>query len=82
VSFHDWEEFTKMRIERGLSQRQRSMKVVITNSASESLWPIYLYRFDYSQDYAEAFRYEIIRQSGSLLRGNLQPMAMPNSQAA
>ena len=37
------------------------MKVVITDSASESLWPIYLYHLDYSQDYAEGFQYEIDR---------------------
>ena len=37
------------------------MKVVITDSASESLWPIYLYHLDYSQDFAEAFQYEIDR---------------------
>ena len=35
------------------------MKVVMTQTASESLWPIYLYHSDYSQDYAEAFQYEI-----------------------
>ncbi|SRR6056297_571689 len=37
------------------------MKVVMTQAASESLWPIYLYHSDYSQDYAEAFQYEIDR---------------------
>tara|TARA_R110002072_G_scaffold179901_1_gene336025 strand:+ start:751 stop:1074 length:324 start_codon:yes stop_codon:yes gene_type:complete len=37
------------------------MKVVMTKAASESLWPIYLYHLDYSQDYAEAFQYEIDR---------------------
>ena len=37
------------------------MKVVITDNASESLWPIYLYHSDYSQDYAEAFQYEVDR---------------------
>ena len=37
------------------------MKVVMTQTASESLWPIYLYHLDYSQDYAEAFKYEIGR---------------------
>lgn len=31
----------------------------MTRTASESLWPIYLYHSDYSQDYAEAFQYEI-----------------------
>jgi plasmid stabilization system protein ParE len=35
------------------------MKVVITESASESLWPIYLYHRDYTRDYAEAFQIEI-----------------------
>ncbi len=35
------------------------MKVVMTQTASESLWPIFLYHSDYSQDYAEAFQYEI-----------------------
>ena len=33
----------------------------MTRTASESLWPIYLYHSDYSQDYAEAFQYEIDR---------------------
>jgi plasmid stabilization system protein ParE len=37
------------------------MKVVTTQSASESLWPIYLHHSDYSQDYAEAFQYEVDR---------------------
>lgn len=37
------------------------MKVVMTQTASESLWPIYLYHSDYSQDYAETFQYEIDR---------------------
>ena len=37
------------------------MKIVMTRTASESLWPIYLYHSDYSQDYAEAFQYEIDR---------------------
>lgn len=37
------------------------MKVVITDSASESLWPVYLYHLDYSQAYAEAFQYDIDR---------------------
>lgn len=37
------------------------MKVVMTKAASESLWPIYLYHSDYSQDYAEVFQYEIDR---------------------
>lgn len=37
------------------------MKVVMTQTASESLWPIYLYHLDYSQDYAEAFQYELDR---------------------
>lgn len=37
------------------------MKVVITDSASESLWPIYFYHLDYSQEYAENFQYEIDR---------------------
>lgn len=35
------------------------MKVVMTQTASESLWPIYLYHLDYSQDYAEAFQYDL-----------------------
>ena len=46
------------------------MKVVITDSASESLWPIYLYHFDYSQDYAEAFQYEIDRFMVEYLSSN------------
>ena len=33
----------------------------MTQTASESLWPIYLYHLDYSQDYAEAFQYDIDR---------------------
>lgn len=33
----------------------------MTQTASESLWPIYLYHSDYSKDYAEAFQYEIDR---------------------
>ena len=37
------------------------MKVVITDSASESLWPIYLHHLSYSQDYADNFQYEIDR---------------------
>ena len=37
------------------------MKVVITDRASESLWPIYLHHLSYSQDYADAFQYEIDR---------------------
>ncbi len=39
------------------------MKVVITQCASESesLWPIYLYHLDYSQDYADQFQYEVDR---------------------
>jgi hypothetical protein len=37
------------------------MKVVMTQTASESLWPVYLYHSGYSQDYAEAFQYEIDR---------------------
>lgn len=37
------------------------MKVVMTQAASESLWPIYQYHSDYSPDYAEAFQYEIDR---------------------
>jgi plasmid stabilization system protein ParE len=37
------------------------MKVVITETASESLWPIYLHHLDYSLEYAEAFQYEIDR---------------------
>lgn len=37
------------------------MKVVITDSASESLWPIYLHHLDYSHNYADAFQFEIDR---------------------
>ena len=37
------------------------MKVVITESASESLWPKYLYHLYYTRDYAEAFQFEIDR---------------------
>lgn len=46
------------------------MKVVMTQSASESLWPIYLYHSDYSQDYAEAFQYEVDRFILELLGSN------------
>ena len=35
------------------------MKVVITDSAIESLWPIYLHHQGYSQDYADTFQYKI-----------------------
>lgn len=37
------------------------MKVVITNTASDSLWPIYLYHLEYSQDHADQFQHEIDR---------------------
>tara|TARA_R100000935_G_scaffold58705_1_gene97176 strand:- start:20461 stop:20796 length:336 start_codon:yes stop_codon:yes gene_type:complete len=37
------------------------MRVVITDTASESLWPIYQYHLDYSQEYAEGFQYDIDR---------------------
>ena len=37
------------------------MKVVITDRASESLWPIYLHHRGYSQDYADTFQYDIDR---------------------
>jgi plasmid stabilization system protein ParE len=47
------------------------MKVVITESASESLWPIYLYHLDYSQEYAEDFQYEIDRFMLEYLSANL-----------
>jgi plasmid stabilization system protein ParE len=46
------------------------MKVVITDSASESLLPIYLYHLDYSQEYAEVFQYEIDRFIVEHLRSN------------
>jgi plasmid stabilization system protein ParE len=46
------------------------MKVVITDSASESLWPIYLYHLNYSQDYAEGFQYEIDRFMMEYLSSN------------
>lgn len=46
------------------------MKVVMTQTASESLWPIYLYHLDYSQDYAEAFQYDIDRFILERLGGN------------
>ena len=35
------------------------MRVVITKTASDSLWPIYLYHLEYSQDHADQFQYEI-----------------------
>jgi len=37
------------------------MKVVITKTASDSLWPIYLYHLEYSQAHADQFQYEIDR---------------------
>lgn len=37
------------------------MKVVITDSANESLWPIYSYHLEYSRKYADAFQFEIDR---------------------
>jgi len=37
------------------------MKVVITEAAGESLWPIYLYHLEYSGDYADQFQFEIDR---------------------
>ncbi len=37
------------------------MKVVITKTASDGLWPIYLYHLEYSQDHADQFQYEIDR---------------------
>lgn len=46
------------------------MKVVITDSASESLWPIYLYHLDYSREYADAFQYEIDRFAVEHLSSN------------
>jgi len=35
------------------------MKVVITESASESLWPIYQYHCQYSEDFADEFQQSI-----------------------
>ncbi len=46
------------------------MKVVITRAASESLWPIYLYHLEYSQDYADQFQYEIDRFIVENLKAN------------
>lgn len=37
------------------------MKVVITESASESLWPIYQYHCQYSEDFADDFQRSIDR---------------------
>lgn len=37
------------------------MKVVITESASESLWPIYQYHCQYSEDFADEFQRSIDR---------------------
>ena len=37
------------------------MKIVITKTASDNLWPIYLYHLEYSQDHADQFQYEIDR---------------------
>ena len=37
------------------------MKVVITQAASDSLWPIYLYHLEYSQQFADQFQYDIDR---------------------
>ena len=36
-----------------------SMKVIITDTASESLWPIYERHLEYSEDYAVNFQREI-----------------------
>lgn len=46
------------------------MKVVMTQTASESLWLIYLYHADYSQEYADAFQYEIDRFIDAKLSSN------------
>jgi len=37
------------------------MKVIITDRASDSLWPIYLHHLGYSREYADSFQYEIDR---------------------
>lgn len=37
------------------------MKVIITESASDSLWPIYEYHCQYSENYADDFQHEIDR---------------------
>jgi toxin ParE1/3/4 len=37
------------------------MKVVITKTASDSLWPIYLYHLEYSQAHADQFQHGIDR---------------------
>lgn len=37
------------------------MKVIITKSADESLWPVYLYHLKYSQDYADQFQRDLGR---------------------
>ena len=37
------------------------MNVTITNAADESLWPIYLYHLEYSQDYADKFQQNLDR---------------------
>ncbi len=37
------------------------MKVVTTKTASDSLWPIYLYHLEYSQAHADQFQHEIDR---------------------
>jgi plasmid stabilization system protein ParE len=49
------------------------MKVVITESASVSLWPIYLYHLDYTRDYAEAFQFETDRFIVEYLSANPLP---------
>ena len=48
------------------------MKIVITKTASDSLWPIYLYHLEYSQDYADQFQHEIDHFMLENLRDNPQ----------
>lgn len=46
------------------------MKVVITRAASDSLWPMYLYHLEYSQQFADQFQYDIDRYIVENLEAN------------
>lgn len=46
------------------------MKVVITRAASDSLWPIYQYHVEYSQQFADQFQYDIDRYIVENLEAN------------
>ena len=46
------------------------MKVVITQAASDSLWPIYMYHLEYLQQFADQFQYDIDRYIVENLEAN------------